>query len=400
MRAVATGLLLAMATLYLVSRLLIDSYPLFGWTRAFAEAAMVGGLADWFAVTALFRRPMGLPIPHTAIIPENKDRIGSALAQFVRDNFLTPSVVARRMRQADIATAVGGFLARPAAAGRMRQGASRLFASVFEGLDQERLGGMVRSLVAERLDRLDIAPLVGRGLQAAIAEDRHVPLLSGIIIWAGRTLDANEQLIRDMIHERANALLRLTGLDETIANAILKGLQKMLADMAADPHHQLRAKGEEALAQLAHDLQHDPATRAKAEAFKQSILANPAISQWIDSIWEQGRRALLAAAHDPDAAVAGRMGDMLRQLGLAIGSNGSLKSAINRFARRAVVGLAASYGDGIVRLISDTVAGWDARTVSGRIEQAVGRDLQFIRINGTLVGGLVGLALHAIDRLL
>lgn len=389
-----------MASLYLVSRLLVADYPLLGWTRAFAEAAMVGGLADWFAVTALFRHPMGLPIPHTAIIPENKDRIGAALAQFVRDNFLTPSVVARRMRHADIAGAVGIFLSRPAADGRMRQGASRLFASIFEGLDQDRLGGMVRGLIAERLDRLEISPLLGRGLQAAIAENRHVPMLDGIIIWAAHTLDANAQLIRDMIHARANALLRLTGLDETIANAILDGLQKMLAEMVADPDHPLRAKGEEGLAKLAHDLQHDHETRAKAENFKRSILANPAISQWIDSIWEQGRRAMLAAARDPDAALAGRLGDMLQQLGQAIGADQRMKAGINRFARRAVVGMAASYGDGIVTLISDTIAGWDARTVSGRIEQAVGRDLQFIRLNGTLVGGLVGLALHAIDQLL
>ncbi len=389
-----------MASLYLASRLLVADYPLLGWTRAFAEAAMVGGLADWFAVTALFRHPMGLPIPHTAIIPENKDRIGAALAQFVRDNFLTPSVVARRMRHADIAGTVGMFLSRPAGDGRMRQGASRLFASIFEGLDQDRLGGMVRSLIAERLDRLEISPLLGRGLQAAIAENRHVPLLDGIIIWAARTLDANAQLIRDMIHARANALLRLTGLDETIANAILDGLQKMLAEMVADPDHPLRAKGEEGLAKLAHDLQHDPETRAKAENFKRSILANPAISQWIDSIWEQGRRAMLTAARDPNAALAGRLGEMLQQLGQAIGSDQQMKAGINRFARRAVVGMAASYGDGIVTLISDTIAGWDARTISGRIEQAVGRDLQFIRLNGTLVGGLVGLALHAIDQLL
>src|SRR5438067_2887835 len=166
MRALATGMLGAMAVLFVVAGRLEAGWPAFGFVKAFAEAAMVGGLADWFAVTALFRHPLGLPIPHTAIIPRNKDRIGETLASFLRDNFLIPAVVARRMRSVDVAGAVGSFLANPAPEGRLREGASRLLADLLESLDQERLGGMVRSAVSARLKSLEIAPLLGKTLEA------------------------------------------------------------------------------------------------------------------------------------------------------------------------------------------------------------------------------------------
>ncbi len=169
--------------------------------------------------------------------------------------------------------------------------------------------------------------------------------------------------------------------------------------MAEDPAHPLRAKAEEGLAALAADLQHDAATRAKVSALKEEIIANPAVVAWIDSLWEGARAAMLRAARDPDAVTAGRLGEALRQLGATLQQDARLNAAINQFARRATIGAVASYGDGIVRLVSDTIRGWDAATVTTRLEAAVGRDLQYIRINGTLVGGLVGLGLHVIDAL-
>jgi uncharacterized membrane-anchored protein YjiN (DUF445 family) len=370
-----------------------------GFVRAFAEAAMVGGLADWFAVTALFRHPLGLPIPHTAIIPRNKDRIGDTLALFLKDNFLTPSVVARRMRRVDVAAAIGRFLDNPdvTGEGRLRQGASRLVATILDALDQQRLGGMVKAAIGQRLRALEVSPILGQALEAAMKEGRHLPLQRGIIEWAGRTLEANEHLIRQMVHERANTLLRWTGLDEDIANAIIKGLNKMLADMADDPDHPLRAKVNEAFATLARDMQRDKAMKQKVEGWKVLILENPALQRWLDGLWEQARAGLLKATRDPDAALAGRFGELLRQLGQTLQHDARLAVTINRFVRRAAVGATASYGDGIVRLVSDTVRSWDAGTVTDRLENAVGRDLQYIRVNGTLVGGLVGLTIHTLN---
>lgn len=400
MRILATGLLVAMAALYALARSLEHGRPIWGYVRAFSEAAMVGGLADWFAVTALFRHPLGLPIPHTAIIPRNKDRIGESLAIFLRDNFLTPSVVARRIQRVDVAGAAGRFLAAPPSGeGRLREAGSKLIATVLEALDDERLGGVVKSAIANRLKALDVAPLLGQALGAAIAEDRHVPILDSLCSWVSRTLLHNEHLIREMIHERAGSVMRWTGLDEKLANAILDGLHKLLSEMAGDPHHPLRAKAEEGLAALALDLQHSPEMRAKVERVKEEIIANPAMVRWTEGLWEQARGGLLKAARDPRAAMAGKFGDALRQLGATLQQDEHLGRTVNQFARRAAVGAVASYGDAIVRLVSDTIRGWDADTVTGRLEAAVGRDLQYIRINGTLVGGLVGVAIHVIAGL-
>ncbi len=402
MKLIATGMLVAMAGIYLAARQFEAFHPAIGFVKAFAEAAMVGGLADWFAVTALFRHPLGLPIPHTAIIPRNKDRIGDTLAQFLKDNFLTPAVVARRMRHMDVAAAAGRFLADPdhGGAGRLREGASRLLADILEALDDNRLGGMAKSAIANRIRALEVSPLLGQSLEAAMAEGRHVPLLDGIINRAALIVASNEEIIRDMVHERAGRILRWTGLDENVANALITGLNKLLYDMADYPDHPLRMRVNEMLADLGYDLQHDPEMQAKVARLKEEIVDNPAMQRWIDGLWQQARGALLKAARDPDKAMAGKFGEALRQLGTTLQQDDGLRDTINRFTRRATVGATASYGDNIVRLVSDTVRAWDASRVTERVENAVGRDLQYIRINGTLVGGLVGLGLHALDVVL
>src|SRR6195952_305942 len=310
MRMVATGLLVLMAIVYVVARTFVHVHPAVGFVRAFAEAAMVGGLADWFAVTALFRHPLGLPIPHTAIIPRNKDRIGDTLALFLRDNFLTPAVVGRRMRRLDLASAAGRFLtAPPDSTGRMRDGASRLVAHMIGSLDQERLGGMVKGAISSRIRDLDLSPLLGQALSAAIAEQRHLPLLDGLIRWSGKTLLHNDALIRDMVNKRAGSIMRWTGLDEKKAKAIVKGLKKMLAEKGESADHPLRAKAEEGLSKLASDLQFDARMKERVAGFRDEILENPAMLRWLDGLWEQARAALLRVARNPDAALAGKFGE-------------------------------------------------------------------------------------------
>ena len=400
MKAAATGLLVAMAAIFLVTRLFEDRYPGLAYVKAFAEAAMVGGLADWFAVTALFRHPLGLPIPHTAIIPRNKDRIAEALASFLKENFLIAPVVARRMRNIDVAGAAGRFLRAPEGDGtRIRQGASRLIADIFEGLDDERLGGIVKGAISSRLRSMEVSPLLGGALASAINEDRHVPMLEAGIRWMARALDANESLIREMVHKRASWVLRLAGLDSKLADAIVDGLRKLTSEMATDPAHPVRQKAEEALAQLANDLQTKPETRARVEAMKDELLANKSVGLWLDALWQRGREAIIRAARNPDAALAGKLGEVLRSMGTTLEGDPRIRAAINQFVRRAVAGMAASYGSSIVKLVSETIRGWDARTITARLEAAVGRDLQYIRINGTVVGGLVGVALHLLDTL-
>jgi len=399
MRIAATGMLGAMAALFVLSGQYLDLHPAWGFVHSFAEAAMVGGIADWFAVTALFRHPFGIPIPHTAIIPNNKDRIADTMADFLRDNFLTPAVVARRMIGMNIAGAVGDFLASPPKSdgSRIAAGAASLFADVLESLDPERMGGQVRSGLKATLARIEVAPPAGKMIEAAIADGRHRPLIDSVIRWVALALEDNEDLVRDMIHRRANALLRWTGLDERLANSVIDGLYKLLAETLVDPDHPIRSKVEESLEKLAHDLQHDPELKAKVEKAKNDLLDNPALADWWQGVWERARKAMLDTARNPDKAMQGEIGKLVGELGGAMSNDPRLQIMVNRFARRTAVGVATRYGDQIVRLVSETVRRWDARTITDRVEGAVGRDLQFIRINGTLVGGLVGLTLHALS---
>jgi uncharacterized membrane-anchored protein YjiN (DUF445 family) len=398
MRVIATCLLAFMALLFVGGSRLEHIYGgHWGFLRAFAEAGMIGGLADWFAVTALFRHPLGIPIPHTAIIPNNKVRIGTTLAAFLRGNFLTTKVVTRRIRNIDVAGAMGRFLVQPSGGeGRMRMGASRLFGDMIASLDDERLGKVAKSALKKQLRNLDIAPLLGQMLAAMIRERRHMAVLDGVIKWSAKTLEANEHLIRNMVEERANTIMRWTGLDEKLADAIVGGLNKMLSEMAADPDHPLRAKGEEGLASLADDLINDKKMRKRVNEWKSELLDNPAIASWIDGLWQQGREGLLRAARHPDASLAGQFGKILTNLGNRLQADERLKRQINRFARRAIVGTTENYGENIVSLVSDTIKDWDASTITDRVENAVGSDLQFIRINGTLVGGMAGLVIHAV----
>ena len=401
MKVVATGLLVAMAMVFAVARALEPHHLWLGYVKSFAEAALVGGLADWFAVTALFRHPLGLPIQHTAIIPRNKDRIGETLARFLQENFLIPAVIARRMRNIDVAGAVGHFLQTPSKEeqSRIRAGASRLIADIFESLDDERLGGIIKGAISARLRRAEISPLLGHALASAINEERHVPMLEAGIRWMARALEANEELIRDMVHKKANWVLKLAGLDTKLADAIIEGLKKLTVEMSTDPAHPVRLKIEEALAKLANDLQTRPETRARVESIKEQLLDNKSVSLWLDTLWQKGREAIIKAARNPDAVLAGKLGEVLKSMGGTLEHDERIRKAINQFARRAAVGMAAGYGSSIVKLVSETVRSWDARTVTNRLEAAVGRDLQYIRINGTLVGGMVGLVLHLMDSL-
>ncbi|MEP1420866.1 MAG: DUF445 domain-containing protein [Erythrobacter sp.] len=406
MRWTATGLLVAMGALFFTTHGLshgsVSAHPAWGYVNAFAEAAMVGGLADWFAVTALFRHPLGLPIPHTAIIPSNKDRIADTMAQFLRENFLTPAVVARRMAGMNVARAIGDFLAvSPQDEGadtrsRITGGAAELLAEVLESLDPDRLGNQVRSGLGRQLSKIEVSPLAGRMLENTMADQRHMPLINGFVRWAGLTLEDNEETVRTIIHERVNGVMRWAGLDKTISSNVLDGLYKLLAEVLVDPEHPLRGKIEEGLKELANDLRNDPETRQRVEDMKNDLLENPAVAEWWMGVWERIRQSMIRRARDPNSELGNDMRVGLSDLGEALKQDARLQTQINRFARRTAVGIATRYGSEIVTLVSETVKRWDATTITGRIESAVGRDLQFIRVNGTIVGGLVGMTLHFI----
>jgi uncharacterized membrane-anchored protein YjiN (DUF445 family) len=403
MRSVAAGLLVAMAALFVLARHMVSSQlpaqqPLWGYVAAFAEAAMVGGLADWFAVTALFRRPLGLPIPHTAIIPVNKDRIADSMAAFLRANFLTPQVVARRLYRLDVARLLGDYLVNPARGpDRIGDSLGSLVADLLETLDPDKVGRPAKALLRGQIDRIDLAPLIGQVLAGMIADGRHMAVIDSLLRRAGALLEANEDALRRLIHDRANTLMRWTRLDDRLANALLDALYALIAESLVDPGHPLRQKIDETLNRVAHDLVHDAALRQRVAQVKADALANPAFAAWLDALWERSRLGLIQVLRGAGGSADGLKGS-LAGFGRALEEDPAMRAMVNRFARRSLTGLASRHGDGIVRIVSETVRRWDARTVTARIENAVGRDLQFIRINGTVVGGLVGLALHGLER--
>lgn len=369
------------------------------YVHAFAEAAMIGGLADWFAVTALFRRPLGLPIMHTAIIPSQKERIADSMAEFLRAYFLTPAVVARRLAAVNFAQQLSGHVK---AQGQSPSAAQMLLsdfaAQILRALDVKRLGSEVRSGLVTLLKGADLSPLLGRMLQSVIADNRHRRVVDDIIRWAGLTLEDNEETIRDLISERAHTLMRITGLDERLANAVLDGLYRLLAEVIVDPEHPLRLKLDQRLHRLAHDLQNAQELRQRVEDGKLALLSNPALADWWMGVWEDMRLALITKFENGGAELTVLGNNVLGQISAKLESDPRMARHVNRLLRRCVVDVSARYGDEIVGMVSQTVKRWDSDTLVGRLESAVGRDLQFIRINGTLVGGLAGLAIHFVSQ--
>ena len=397
MRTIATSMLVAMAALFVVTTILAERWPWLLYVKAFAEASMVGGLADWFAVTALFRHPLGLPIPHTAIIPRNKDRIGDTLGAFLRQNFLTPRVVARRLRGFDIAAAVGRWLAAPRGDSRVTGGFSKVVKQTVEALDNEAIGGLIRTTVAQRLRAMEVSPILGSALEAAVEGGRHEPVLDSALQWASRTLDANEDRIRDAVSDRAGWFVRTFSIDERISDNIVSAIRKLLYEVAADPYHPIRQRVSQGLADFAFDLKHMPETRAKAEAIKNELLEHPQIGDYLGGLWTSLKASLTRSVGDPNSTLSIQLGEATRRLGETLQGDARLRAALNLHARRAIVGIVADYGEEITRLVSDTIRTWDAGTVTTRVEAAVGKDLQYIRINGTLIGGLVGLTIYALS---
>jgi len=393
MRLLATLLLAAMAALFAATLMWRGAHPALPWLRAFAEAAMVGGLADWFAVTALFRHPLGLPIPHTAIIPRQKDRLGETLAQFLKDNFLNTRVVARRLDDADLAGVLSRWLTAPpdATAGR-RRGMGPLVAQLIDGLDDPAIGELVESVVRDRLEATRFSPMVADVIDMMIKRGRHEPLIDAAVDWGLATLSDEAPVIRSMVTERTNWLLRLAGADESMSNSMIGAVQRLLVEMRQDANHPVRLRIAEALTTWAFDLRHFPEAQERVERFKADMLANPAMADWVRGLWGSARAALTKSLNDPGSS---RLSGAMAAIGNRMETDEGLKTALNSALRRAIAGLAKTHGDSIVKLVSETVRGWDADTVTEKVEQAVGRDLQFIRINGTLIGGCIGLAIHA-----
>jgi uncharacterized membrane-anchored protein YjiN (DUF445 family) len=395
MRTVALGLLLAAAAVF-AATLNRDG----GWTfvHATAEAAMVGAIADWFAVTALFRHPLGLPIPHTAIIPTRKDSLARSLQEFVTDNFLSEPVVRQRVADARVSERLGQWLADESHSTRVVDEATVLIRAAMNRISDEDMAVLIETELIPRLAEEPLSELVGRLLQDVVEEDAHRGLVDLTLSEAHRWLAGNEPAVTAALSTRA-PWWTPRWLDERVTQRLHAEALAWVADIRDDPAHPAREALDSLLRQLATDLQTDAATIERAERLKQRVLSQPQVTATAISLWNAVKRSLLEALDVPDSAIRARAVRALTEFGGRLVSDPLLQTRIDSVAADAAAFVVDRYGDELTTVITDTIERWDGREAARRIELHVGRDLQFIRINGTVVGGLAGLAIYSLGRL-
>jgi uncharacterized membrane-anchored protein YjiN (DUF445 family) len=399
MKVAATGLLLAATLVFIVTRALEDRWSWLGYVRATAEAAMVGALADWFAVTALFRHPLGLPIPHTAIIPNRKDQLGRGLGTFVQSNFLAPAVLSERLRSVGVAQRLGAWLGQPEHAHRLSSNAGALVRGLTEVMGDEDIQRTLETGILKRVREVPAAPLMARVVEAAMSGRHHQALLDTTLNGLSGLLEENRWLLRQKLAEQSPWWLP-EPIDDRLFKKFFAGVQGFLAEVAGDPDHELRHQLDVRVAELAVRLRTDPALIARGEQLKAELLEHPEVRAWLDSLWRNTKASILAVADDPDSDLRRRLDAALERAGRSLQEDPVLQAKVNGWIEKVVSYLAEEYGHEIADLIASTVARWDGAEASRRIELQVGRDLQFIRINGTVVGGLAGLAIYSIGQLL
>ena len=397
MRWIATVLLIFVFIVLVASSLALVHYPALGWLRAFAEAATVGAVADWFAVVALFRHPLGLPMAHTAIIPRNKDRIGRSLGQFVERNFLTPENIVKKLAQARIAERLAAWLSQPANSELAAQRACAAIPALLEALEDEDMWRLLDHALTPQLERLDAARLAGRVMALLSAEGRHQKLLDAALKMIERWVSAN----REMLIAKFGEVSRYTPqfIDQYIVDRLIAGAADVLQQVANDPAHELRVKFDVATLRFIDDLQHSERYRAQAEAIKHELLVHFKEKQSYRTLWRIGREKIVEDLGRDRSIIRAQLADVLLALGGALAKDLTLQRKLDVWIARAVEVLAVRNRHEISLLIEEIVRGWDARDMADKAELEIGRDLQYIRINGMVVGGLVGVVLYALSKL-
>jgi len=392
MKAVALALLLAAAAVFVVTtRNGGDGWV--GYVRAFAEAAMIGALADWFAVTALFRYPLGIPIPHTAIIPHRKDQIGRSIGEFVEGNFLTQEVLAEHLAHARVGERLGILLSRPANAARAGGAGADLLKGTLEVLDDKQVQEGLERVVRARIDATPAAPMLGRIVEVSVEGGHHQRLLDAVLVGVRGFLEDNRGTFRRRLEQESPWWVP-DPIDDRIFKKIYAAVERFIDEVAADQDHEVRHTVDRRVAQFAERLQHDPALLAKGEELKHELLEHPEVRAWLESLWLSLKQGMVAAADDPSSELRVRMLAGLQHLGERLANEPDLRYKLDTWVERAVGYLVEHYRSEVSDLFASTVERWDAETTSRKVELQVGRDLQFIRINGTIVGGLAGVMIH------
>ncbi len=400
MKRLATGLFLLAAAVFLACVLLGEEAGAWvGYVRATAEASMVGALADWFAVTALFRHPLGLPIPHTAIIPRKKDQIGASLGTFVEENFLTRAVVEDKLATVDVPHRLGVFLAAPGRAERLAGDLAAALSGLTDLLRDEDVQPAVTALVDRRLHETPAAPVVARALELVVDGDRHQEVLSAALRGLARFLEENRVVFRAQLGDASPSWVP-DWVDDRVFTRVFSGVQEFLEEVGDDPRHELRRVYDERLRRYVHALRTDPSTAARVEDLKKELLEHPAVRTWSGSLWTTAKDSVVRAAADPSSELRGRLVGLVQHLAHLLQTDPTVREQVQRQTVRAAGYLVERFSGDIAEVVGSTVARWDTEETSRRIELQVGRDLQWIRVNGTVVGGLAGLVIYTLAQVL
>jgi uncharacterized membrane-anchored protein YjiN (DUF445 family) len=399
MKRIATGLFVFVTVVFVVTRLLESRYPWLGWIRAMSEAAMVGALADWFAVTALFRHPLGIPIPHTAIVPNRKDRIGASLGGFVQNNFLSRDLIRAKLLQIGISRRLAEWLKEPANARTISMHASKALAGTVQVLRDDDVQDLLDRSVIARIRETRVAPVVGNALSLITASNRHQELLDEALKLLDRVVDQNDEIIRDRIRKESPWWLP-ESVDNKIHDKIVTAIENLLHAVTTDPNHPLRARFDTAVDRFVERLKTSPEVIAKGEELKEELLAHPSVRQFSAAVWTDAKDAIVKYSERPADGEVRPVERGIVSLGETMLEDPALLAKVDGWILDATLYVVEQYRTEVGQFIADTVQGWDPEDTSRKIELAVGRDLQFIRINGTLMGALVGLVLYLIGRML
>ncbi|WP_202447161.1 MULTISPECIES: DUF445 domain-containing protein [Streptomycetaceae] len=400
MKLIATGFLVTASVVYGLARWAqaAGAGAWAGYVSAAAEAGMVGALADWFAVTALFKRPLGLPIPHTAIIPTKKDVLGRSLGEFVGENFLSAPVVRARLRAVGIGARLGRWLSEPEHADRVTEQAAAALRGALTVLRDSDVQAVVTEAVNRRADALEVAPGLGRMLDRVVADGGHRKVVDLVCVRARDWLVAHGDSVMAAVEGGAPGWTPRF-VDRRIGERVYKELLRFVTEMRDMPDHPARGAIDRFLADFAAELRSDPDTRARVERLKRDLLARAEVQDVIESAWNAVRATVVAAAEDERSELRLRTRSALLSLGARMTSDARLREKVDGWLEDAATYVVTTYRDEITALITETVASWDADQTSRKIEAHVGRDLQFIRINGTVVGALAGLLIYTVSRL-
>jgi len=370
-----------------------------GYVRAAAEAGMVGALADWFAVTALFKHPLGIPIPHTAIIKRKKDQLGEGLGAFVRENFMSPEVIETKLRDANVAGRMGKWLSEQPHAERVAAEASTVLRVVVEMLRDEDVQQVLDRMIVKRIAEPQWGPPIGRVLNSLLEAGRQEALLQLLADRAFQwSLNAGDTIER--VIERDSPSWSPRWVDSLIGDRIHRELMDFTDKVRRNPDHELRRSATKFLFEFADDLQNDDATVARAERVKEEIMARDEIAKAAETAWSTAKRIVLESVDDPSSTLRNRIADSVVHIGESLRDDTELRDKVDNWIVRAAQHLVSQYGTEITAIITETIERWDADEASRRIELHVGRDLQFIRINGTVVGSLAGLIIYSVAQLL